>query len=506
MRVRELRLVLANTAMVVGLLGVLALLAMGIFGSFFMPYDPNAGTSMLVRELPNGMSFKVPPTLPDDAHWFGTDALGRDQLSRVLAGAKLTLTIVLTAALVRLGIGLTYGLVSGWYGGPLVRVAGVVASGIMAIPQLLLAIMLVCVTRDFGPLGFIASLALVGWPEIAEFVRAETQRVKVQPYIEAARSTGARGRRIISGHLVTALGPQLLSVAALETGSVLVLLAELGLVGLFVAGATFLVGDAGVVGTLKDRAPEWGQMLGTIQFFAMTQQLGTLIPALFVVLAATSFALLADGLRGASDPFDAHRLAPGTQNAITKVLAGALCFTAVGFVTVNVPTGPLAMDEGRAIAAKTAESVWPGSVFVAGVARYLSSSVTSGRPYRLTYYYRSERGEVLRISFENANRLSVEVRKYETEDELDFTTLKSLPAGLISYEVPLAKAETSGGAEFRKQVRSLLVRAILTWPSDRSAPVYTVAYGTTSRGELTLRRACCVDAKSGDVTDGFEVR
>jgi peptide/nickel transport system permease protein len=499
MNTRELRHVLSNSAMLIGLLGVLALLTIGIFGSLVAPYDPNAGTSMIARDFPNGMQFRVPPTLPDDQHWFGTDALGRDQLSRILAGAKLTLAIVLTAALVRLAIGLMLGLLSGWYGGPFVRAMTVVASGITAIPQLLLAMMLVLVTRDLGAIGFIASLALVGWPEIAEFVRAEAQRVKEQPYIEAARAIGAPGRRIITGHLVRALSPQLLSVAALETGSVLILLAELGLNGVFVAGATFLLGDIGISGTLKDRAPEWGQMLGTIQFFAMSQQLGTLIPALFVVLAAASFALLADGLRAASDPFDPQRLSPGTQNVFAKVLAGALCFTAVGFVTVNVPTSALTMEQGRELSAKTASSAWPGSVFVAGVARFLSFSEGVPRPYRLTYYYQRARGsEILRISYQNADRLSVEVRQYETEDEIDFATLKPLPAGLVSYDIPLVKAEAAGGAVFRQAQRSSVVRTILTWPSDRDTPVYAVTYGGTSRGELTFKQVCCVNAKSGE--------
>ena len=156
MNTRELRHVFSNSAMLIGLLGVLALLSIGIFGSLVAPYDPNAGTSMLVRDFPTGMQFRVPPTLPDDQHWFGTDALGRDQLSRILAGAKLTLAIVLTAALVRLVIGLTLGLASGWYGGLFVRAMTVVASGITAIPQLLLAMMLVLVTRDLGAIGFIA--------------------------------------------------------------------------------------------------------------------------------------------------------------------------------------------------------------------------------------------------------------------------------------------------------------------------------------------------------------
>ena len=133
----------------------------------------------------------------------------------------------------------------------------------------------------------------------------------------------------------------------------LLLLAELGLIGLFLAGATFLVGDFGPVGPFKGRAPEWGQMLGGIQFYAITAELPTLIPALFVVLASATFALLADGLRAASDPFSSRRVLPGTFGVLTKVLVGALCFSAVGFIGVNVRPGAMTMEEGRSLAAKT---------------------------------------------------------------------------------------------------------------------------------------------------------
>ena len=103
-----------------------------------------------------------------------------------------------------------------------------------------------------------------------------------------------------------------ITVAALETGAVLLLLAELGLVGIFLGGATFLTGEFGESLFPKARAPEWGQMLGTVQFYAFHEQLATLIPALFVVLASASFVLLADGLLAASDPFGTHRVLPKT--------------------------------------------------------------------------------------------------------------------------------------------------------------------------------------------------
>jgi peptide/nickel transport system permease protein len=493
----ELRRLATNPPLVIGLTGVIALLIIGIFGTMLAPFDPNAGGSLIWRVLPDGnTTFQVPPTLPDPDHLLGTDSLGRDQWSRILAGAKLTLMVVLAAMLVRLGIGFGIGITSGWYGGVLSKGLTVIAKGIAAFPQLLLAIMLVLATKQFGVLGFIASLALVGWPEVAEFVRGEVILAKAQPFMEAARSIGAPGRRLIRTHLVTALGPHLLSIAALESSAVLLLLAELGLLGLFLSGATFLVGDFGPLG-LKERAPEWGQMLGTIQWVAILFQLGTLVPALFVVAASATFALLADGLRAASDPFSSHRLLPGTFGIMTKALIAAMCFSSVGLLAANVQTTALTMEQGRELAAKTAQATWPGSVYVAGVARYLSYATQLTRPDRLTYYYRNLAGEVLRISYVNADRLGVEVRQYETEDDIDFSNLRVLPAGLASYDRAITGAEAAGGADFRQGLDNYLIRAIVTWPPDHPDPVYSVTYGTSRRGELTLLRFCCVDARTG---------
>jgi peptide/nickel transport system permease protein len=156
----ELLQLLTNPALVLGLVCVAALLVMGLFGSMLAPHDPNAGSSLIITPVPGGNDvIRVPPTYPDAEHLFGTDQLGRDQWSRVLAGARMTLTIVLAATLTRLGIGFALGLATGWYGGALAHVVRIIASGFNAIPQLLLAIMFVLVTRPLGIAGFVLSLA-----------------------------------------------------------------------------------------------------------------------------------------------------------------------------------------------------------------------------------------------------------------------------------------------------------------------------------------------------------
>jgi ABC-type dipeptide/oligopeptide/nickel transport system permease subunit len=496
------RRLITNPALVVGLIGLAALLAMGMFGLMLAPHDPNAGANLFIRDLPNGNTeVRVPPTLPDADHLLGTDTLGRDQWSRVLAGARLTLAVVLGATVVRLLLGFTLGLIAGWYGGPLARGLRTVAAGVAAIPQLVLAIMLVLVLQSYREVGFIVALALVGWPELVEFLHSEVRRLRERPFIEAARAIGAPGRRLVTSHLVAALAPRLLTLTALETGAVLLLLAELGLVGLFLSGSTALIDDFGVIGTLKERAPEWGQMLGSIQFFAMQYQLSTLLPALFIVIASAVFAILADGLRAASDPFGSRGVLPGTFGVVAKGLAAAVTFSAVGFLALNIPSNAITLEEGRVIAANTAEKTWPGSQFVAAVARYSSQAHGLDRPQRVNYYFRNERNEVLRVEFKDGDKLSQDTRMYETEDEIDFTQLKPLPAGLLSWDGPIAQAESRQGRSFRQTNPNYLIRGILTWPAERESPVYEVVYGTNNRGQLALRRVCCYDGKTGDLVD-----
>jgi peptide/nickel transport system permease protein len=493
----DLTRIARNPALWLGLLGMIAILVIGVFGGALAPQDPNAQHWILEGSGANGSGVVFPPSAPDATHLLGTDPLGRDQFSRLLVGARTTLTIVLVVALVRLGMGVAVGLTSGWRGGIPARVIATFTATFAAIPQLLLAVLFILVLRPYGIVGFIAALAVIGWPAIAEFVRVEVARVKTTPFIEAARSLGARDSRLIRLHVFTVLGPRLLTLAALETGGVLLLLAELGLIGLFLAGATYYLKENGLpVLPLRDRAPEWGQMLGGIQFYAAQDQIVVLIPALFIVLAAVAFTLLADGLRIAGDPFGTRPLRPRTYGILAKALAASLCLSAVGFAAFNVRPAPITFAEGRDIARQTAERQWPGSVFVAGVARYASSAHAMERPQKLTYYFRGTSG-VLRISFQDGDRLAIDVREYESEDEIDFSAVQPIAVDVADYANVLSSAEDAGGAQWRLAAPTYLVRVILTWPRDHAAPIYSVSYGTETAGQPALG-VCCFDAATSD--------
>lgn len=503
MRYIETRRVLANPPLVLGLLAVALLIGVGAFGESLAPYSPSSTSTLIWRTLPDGSrAFEVPPTLPSTDHLLGTDALGRDQWSRILAGAWLTLSIVVVATLVRLALGIGVGIAAGWYGGPFAAVVRVLSRGVAAVPQLVLAILLVLVTRPLGAVGFIGSLAVVGWPEIAELMGAEARRARGRQFMEAARSIGASEGRLVRSHLLPTLGPQLLTLGALETGAVLLLLAELGIVGLFIGQATFFTAQ-GLVGgdyrttPLMGRVAEWGAMLGAIHFYAISpQQLATLVPALFVALAAVSFTLLADGLRAASDPYGWRTLRPATFGVLSKAVVVVLCVSAAGFVGLHVSSSRLTMqqgiDEATAIAART----WPGSALVAAVARYVSPRDFS-QPERLTYYFRNERNDVLRVTFNDADRFSADVRPYESQDGLELEALRPLEGSFASYQGAASYANGHGGGELRAATRAPLYRVVLTWPPGSAAPTYDVRIGNDLNPSLW--RFCCFDARSGNV-------
>lgn len=502
----EVRRILANWPLLVGMIAVGLLIGIGAFGESLAPYSPSSTSTLIWQTSSDGSQvFQVPPTMPSADHVLGTDALGRDQWSRILAGAWLTLSIVIVGTLLRLALGISVGVAAGWYGGPFAAAVRILSRAVAAIPQLVLAILLVLVSRPFGAIGFIGSLAVVGWPELAELMTAEARRARGRQFMEAARSIGASEGRLVRSHLLTTLGPQLLTLGALETGSVLLLLAELGIVGLFIGHATSFTAQ-GLIGgdyrttPLMGRAAEWGAMLGAIHFYAISpQQLATLVPALFVAFAAVSFTLLADGLRGATDPYGWRTLRPATFGVLSKALVAVLCFSAVGFVTLHVSSTRLTMQDGVDEASAIAVRTWPGSVLVGAVARYLSPHDFT-QPQRLTYYFRNERNDVLRITFNDADRFSADVRPYESQDGLSYGELRPLAGTFASYDEPASYANEHGGAELRAGARAPLYRVVLTWRSGGDAPVYDVRIGDDFN--MSLWRFCCFDGRTGDVQAG----
>ena len=354
-RRRIIRSVVANPALIVGTLLVAGFLVIGLRGEYMTQANPYETHGVMIIEGKLG----APPYPPSSTFPWGTDPVGRDIQALVLSGAKLTLTLALFGALGRMVIGTLLGVLAGWWPGSWVDrlVNGGIATW-AAFPVTLFAMILILALGiQQGAWVFVVALSLVGWGEIAQFVRGQVMTIKPQPYMEAAQAIGARVDRLISRYVMPNLLPSLLVLAVLEIGGVLMLLAELGFLNIFMGGGfRMTIGETGamqpVVYVFSD-VPEWGALLANIRNWWRTYPWMGWYPALFFSLAILAFNLWGEGLRRFLDEsrVNVSRL----FNRYTVVSLALLMF---GLGWVLESTAPLSLyrqqaemfDAGRALA------------------------------------------------------------------------------------------------------------------------------------------------------------
>jgi peptide/nickel transport system permease protein len=227
---------------------------------------------------------------PSAQYWFGTDMLGRDVYSRVIYGARVSLTVGLAVALAATVIGLSIGLVTGfirWLDAIVMRVM----DGLMSIPSVLLAIALIALTK--ASLGnVIAAIALAEIPRVVRLVRSLVLTLREQPYVEAAVASGTRVPMILVRHILPNTVAPLLVQATYICASAMITEAILSFIG---------------AGT-PPNIPSWGNIMAESR--SLIQIAGTLLlfPGLFLSLTVLSVNLLGDGMRDALDPRLARRL------------------------------------------------------------------------------------------------------------------------------------------------------------------------------------------------------
>ncbi|MEB3285551.1 MAG: ABC transporter permease [Candidatus Sericytochromatia bacterium] len=214
------------------------LLGASLFAPWLAPFDP-------LFQLPDGLTAFGTPLPPSAAHWLGTDELGRDVLSRLLHGGKLSLFIAGTATLLAGFFGVFLGIISGYAGGWVDQLVMRMTEVMMAFPGLLLAVALAAVLPP-GAASAIATLSLVGWPALARVVRGQVLAIREQEFIEASRALGAKHWRLLIGHVWPNVRPIALTLVALKFADMLLLEAALGFLGLGV----------------PPPAPTWGSMVG----------------------------------------------------------------------------------------------------------------------------------------------------------------------------------------------------------------------------------------------------
>jgi peptide/nickel transport system permease protein len=267
------RELVANRTALVGLIILVVVFALALAAPLIAPYDPNA------QDVYN--QFK-PPSLH---HLLGTDQFGRDEFSRLLFGARVSLFTSAGVGVAILAIGVVVGTISGFVGGFLDGVTMRVVDVLLAFPSLLLAL---AVAGTLGPGLFHLAIAMtaVWWVDYARLVRGLVLEVKERPFIESARALGVPDRRIALRHIVPNIASPVIVLATLQTARLLLALAALSFLGLGVAPPT----------------AEWGAMLNDGKDFLYTAPQLMLYPGLAITIAALGFNLLGDGLRDVLDP------------------------------------------------------------------------------------------------------------------------------------------------------------------------------------------------------------
>jgi peptide/nickel transport system permease protein len=230
---------------------------------------------------------------PSAAHWFGTDANGRDIFSRTVYGARISLTVGIVVVAVSALVGTTIGALAGYYGGWVDRiVSGYVFNVFLAFPGLLLAIALVAFLGG-GLNKLIMALCIIGWVGYARLIRGQVLKVREYDFVQAARALGAGDLRILFLHILpNAIQP-------------LIVQASLGMAGAVLSEASLSFLGLG----LPPRAPSWGRMLDEARSITTLDRAphAMIIPGVAIALTVLAFNFIGDGLREYLDPRQRRR-------------------------------------------------------------------------------------------------------------------------------------------------------------------------------------------------------
>jgi ABC-type dipeptide/oligopeptide/nickel transport system permease component len=291
--------VLGNPALLLGSLLVIALVGLALFGSRLISTNAYEMHGVMIVEGVIG----APPYRPSSTFPWGTDHLGRDVQALVLAGARQTLSLALFGMVARVLLGTLLGMVAAWWQGSwLDRLVSGAVGVWAAFPTTLFAMILIQALGIQQGMGvFVLALCVVGWGEVAQFVRGQVITIKPQLYIEAARAVGANSLHILTQHVLPNLLATLLVLAVLETGGVLMLLAELGFLNVFLGGGfRVMYAEAAnmvpVVAYFSD-VPEWGALLANIRDWWRSCPWMAWYPGVAFFLAIVTFNIWGEGLR-----------------------------------------------------------------------------------------------------------------------------------------------------------------------------------------------------------------
>lgn len=252
---------------------LLILILVAIFAPFLAPYGANKQNINIMLQKPSG------------AHWFGTDAFGRDVLSRVIYGARISLEVGFVAVVFSVTIGGIVGAISGFYGGKLDNIIMRFMDILLAIPGILLAIAIVNVLGP-GLINVMIAVGIASIPTYARIVRASVLSIRDQEYVESARAIGERDGAIIFKYILPNCMAPIIVQSTLGVAWAILSAAGLSFLGL----------------GLQPPTPEWGAMLSEGRQYIFNAYWVTTFPGLAIVLVVLALNIFGDGLRDALDP------------------------------------------------------------------------------------------------------------------------------------------------------------------------------------------------------------
>ena len=262
-----------NRLAMIGLVIITGLVIIAIMAPVVAPFEPN--TPDLESRLEPASS----------RHWLGTDELGRDILSRIIHGSRLTLYVVVLVAIIAAPVGLVIGTVAGYAGGIVDTALMRITDIFLAFPKLILALAFVSALGP-GIENAIIAIAITSWPPYARIARAETITIRSADFIDAARLQGAGPLRLIWGHIVPLCTSSMVVRVTLDMAGIILTAAGLGFLGL---GA-------------QPPLPEWGAMISSGRKFLLDQWWVATMPGVAIFVVSLGFNLLGDGLRDVLDP------------------------------------------------------------------------------------------------------------------------------------------------------------------------------------------------------------
>ena len=262
-----------HTPAMVGLAVLLVFALLAIVAPWVSPHDP------VRQDLINSLQ------TPSGEYWFGTDHLGRDILTRILFGTRISLLIGVVAVALGMAVGIPLGVVAGYYRGWPDMVISRITDILFAFPAILLALALVAIL-GVGLQNVIVAVGVSMVPIFIRIVRGSVLSIREETYVEAARAVGAGPLRILWRHVLANAWAPIIVQATVGVGITILLAAGIGFLGLGVQAPT----------------PEWGSMLGEGRRYIFSHAHMTTFPGIAIFLAVLAFNLLGDGLRDALDP------------------------------------------------------------------------------------------------------------------------------------------------------------------------------------------------------------